>query len=603
MLRKCILFVVVMACACVLFACDSVTEQSGRSVTAPEPGNEGASVAPSAADGTPSSAVRPVDSPETAVRSIKRIAFAEENETADRMLVSWETAELPKTPLKVVCHWETLSIVLEFAEADPKIMSAMLDQIEVDGKKPEIIRMEHDGKQVLMKLQLSVGASAQLHLEGMPDVTIERQELLRFVPVNTAGEGVPDALLLQAGEYGVHLLLPMEADSVVLRFSEDMRPLLPVARDGGPIQAEWKDVRNLRIALEEAGSNQEHTIESYFRLDSLEAVSGNRLNYEGGSLVIRRTPSFVWKYSVSGEPFTAGPRAAFYDQLIVSPDAKSYVGVVSIGGPMGDGDGWSYAFVLERMGKEPAVLEHAFYSTVDPGDAPISWTGPDSLMYASYFGVFAYDVTSLTKTTIRSHQRNESDNINFAVWDPFRKMSYILAYQNRMDSGMVSADIYDGAGKPVKTVRDFAESVLINKYGLLDLSVLPVADGVYWTKSKEGLPYTEYAANDGSLYTAGGVARLAVDGGVYLQLYKDGGQNIIPVGWVFWRPGGKERIMAEPPGPGRFFVSGNELILSLEGSYYRYDARQDAWPEWKPPGREKGAEPVSGPGGLYKVRR
>ncbi|RAV01753.1 hypothetical protein [Paenibacillus sp. YN15] len=607
MVRNFALIVIMIVGVFALVACDSASEQPGASMTAPGAGNGSPTVAASAAAGAGAGDPSPTPSPNApdtaAAGLIKRIAFTEENETTNRMLVSWETAELPEGPLKVVYHWEKLFIVLEFAEADAKSMSAVLDGIELGGKKAEIIPMAHDEKQIQVKLLLPVGTSAPLSLGGLPDIIIERRETLGYVPAETAGKGDSDALLLRAREYGVHLLLPAERDSVALQFSEDMLPALPVDRDGRPVQAEWEDMRKLRIALGEAGSAQEPYTESYFRLDTLEAVSGNRLYYEEGSLVIRRMPSSVWKDSLSGEALPMGPRDRLYDQLIISPDKRSYVGVVSIGGPMGDGDGWSYAFILEREGKEPAVLEHVFYSTVEPGDAPISWTGSDSLMYTSYAGVFTYDINSLTKTILRSHQRDESDNIHFAVWDPFRKLSYVLAFQNRMESGMVSFFTY-GGGELLKTEEDFSRSALINKYHLLDLSVLPVADGIYRTKTREGLPYTEYIGTDGSRYTADGIARLAADGGVYLQLYKDGGQNIIPAGWRFWRPGEKERAMAEPPGQGQghFFVSGSELILSLEEAFYRYDAKLDAWPLWSPPNGEKGAEPVRGPDGLYKVR-
>lgn len=600
MVRNFALIVIMIVGAFALAACDSASEQPGASMTAPGAGKESPTAAASA---VPSPAISPGTPNTAAAGPIKRIAFTEENETTNRMLVSWETAKLPEAPPKVVYHWEKLCIVLEFAEADAKSMSAVLDGIELGGKKAEITPMAHDEKQVQVKLLLPVGTSAPLSLEGLPDIIVERRETLGYVPAETAGKGDSEALLVHAGEYGAHLLLPAERDSVALQFSEDMLPGLPVDRDGRPVQAQWEDVRKLRIELGEARSIQEQPMERYFQLNTLEAVSGNRMYHEEGSLVIRRMPSSVWKDSLSGESLRMGPRDRLYDQLIISPDKKSYVGVVSIGGPMGDGDGWSYAFILEREGKEPAVLEHVFYSTVEPGDAPISWTGPDSLMYASYAGVFTYDINSMTKTTLRSHQRDESDNIHFAVWDPFRRLSYVLAFQNRMESGMVSFFTY-GEGGLLKTEEDFSKSALINKYSLLDLSILPVADGIYRTKTREGLPYTEYIGTDGSRDTANGIARLAADGGVYLQLYKDGEQNIIPAGWRFWRPGEKERAIAEPPGQGQgnFFVSGSGLFLSLEEAFYRYDPKLDAWPLWSPPNGEKGAEPVRGPDGLYKVR-
>jgi hypothetical protein len=295
--------------------------------------------------------------------------------------------------------------------------------------------------------------------------------------------------------------------------------------------------------------------------------------------------------------------------LIFSQNRQQYIGVLSLGGSMGDGDGWSYAFVLERDGKPPVVVEELFYSTVEPNNAPIGWTDSNTIGYSSYYGIYSFDTDKMIKRTIIQNDEDERRNINYATWDAYRNRLYALAFEDRGSSSITNVLTFTDKAEP--DVRlNFSETVLVGKYSYLDLSIIPTAKAVYWTRTEQGVPVTDYVADIGTVFTARGVARLAAPDGIYLQRYSAdekvdkmlGEQIVQPDGWWYWKPGQDERRIADPPRFLDVFVSGTELISRGDGeSYYRYDPKRDEWVIWKAVGGQVNAEPIRGPDGLYRL--
>lgn len=566
-------------------------EQTTRGSSA---GGERVLTAPAAGQATPSFR-----------HALKRIVFAESADFAGRQLESWTSPELPGEPVKLVYHWDMLEIVLEFADdADEEAIQSLLGQIELDGEKA-VLQAERNGEARQFRLQLSrpTGSITSLKLGDLPRITAERRTALGIQPA-TEGEtaAAANTLLIPAHEYGLRLYVPMEDDRVTLQFSEPMKALPVKTVDGQPVRAEWTNDRRLLIELEEAGVLEEQSLVLSLTLESFEAISGNRPSQDG-NLDIRRVPAAAWKNSRTGERIAGGPRDRYYDQIVLSPEGGHYIGIIRLGGSMGDGDGWGYAFVLERFGRAPAVIEPVFYSTIEPDCAPIRWMDESTLLYASFFGVYAYDTQSAMRRTLHGGFEDDSRYIRFAAWDAFRKKLYVLEADDPSAPSITSVYTYAGTdGSPDIQAR-FTEAVPANKYSMLDMPVTPVSDGVFWTRAKDGLPYTEFWGDDGSRQTAPGVVRLAAAHGVYIQSYKAGDQGMIADEWYYWQPGGAEQRIAMPPQSGDVFRSGGELMLRSGGAYYRYDPGSDAWAEWKAPVAEAYAEPGRGPGAqaLYKA--
>ncbi|RKN85538.1 hypothetical protein D7M11_07575 [Paenibacillus ginsengarvi] len=532
---------------------------------------------------------------------LKRIAFSEETENAARMIEQWQTSDSSSLPAKVVHQWERVTIHLEWSDADEAGRNALLDQITIGDKKPVFERDRADSNQYRLRLEQPVGASFEVRLGDLPPIRVERMKSLSFKPVSAAGEAVANVLHIPAREYGSRLFIPAEETGIVLQFSEVMEPRLPIAAEGSLVQAEWTDSTHLLLRFDQAAPSDGRTSELTLRFGDLQAASGNRLQDEM-SVIISRFPALAWKDSLTGQQAVNGSRDRYYDRLLLSPDGTKYVGVIGLGGAMGDGDGWSYAFVLERPGKEPIVLERVFYSTIEPDDTPIRWIDSNTLLYASYYGVYAYDTEALTRRTVHENDPGETRNINNAVWDPYRRQLYVLAYGDRDESGMTNLYTYRDTNGPPQVDRGVSESVLAAKYSMLDLSIFPAEDGVYWTRTQSGVPYTEFVRSDGTRFTVKGIVRVVTVKGAYVQMYAAGGYYLTQEGWSLWRPGSSEKPVASPPGFGIAFRSGDELMYEEDGRFYRYDPEQDEWPLWRAPGgEEQDAVPNRGPDKLYKA--
>lgn len=538
--------------------------------------------------------------------SVRSVAFGEESEHESRLLLRWEHANLPRQPIRVVHHMEEVHVVVGFEEVDEQQLVELAGKMKVNGADAVFVRQESDG-QYRLRLKQPENGSFELMLGDLPTITVERRAPLSFQILQPDGKEAETSLLVHAREYGTRLHVPLELPGITLQFPEPMKPALPAAPDSSPVSAEWADDRSLVLTFNDGGVEADGALLVYYDAAALEAVSGNRLF--DVSLVVVRTPETVWTDGRTGNVRSSGPRDRHYEQLIVSPAGDRYIGVISLGGSMGDGDGWSYAFVLERNGQPPVLLEQAFYSTIEPEEAPIRWIDERRVLYGSYYGLFAFDTDTLVRRTLHDNRSDENYNLNFATWDSFRNKLYVIAYRNRSTSNETIAYTYSSVAwddntalQPTVTSGSFSETVLVNKYSLLDLYVHPTETGVYWTRTRDGLPYTEFVADDGTTQVSPGVARLVASGVAYMQLYKDGGQNIVPDGWLRWRPESDKvgEPMAMPPEYRRLFRSGDELIAEADEAAYRYDPQRNIWSLWRAPADEPHTVPVRGEAGLYR---
>lgn len=563
-----------------------------------------------AASPTLAATATPTTAPPLFREKLGSLFIGEQEEGSGMQVTSWRGSTYPQAPSKIVHHLEEAVVVLEFANATEQEIRTLLDQITVGGGKAAWNRDDKNPNFYRLMRKQAEGASFELRMGELPPLTISRMKALSYKPIDASGRINADMLLVNAREYGTRVMVPMEEQAVTLEFSEPMKPVLPTASEGAssPLRAEWITDTRLRIELNETGYSVDHGAkELLVRTDQLQAVSGNTLKW--GSLHILRAPAMSWRDGRTGADVTQGPRDRYYEQLAFAPDRSRYVGIVSLGGSMGDGDGWSYAFVLERNGQPPVVLEDVFYSTIEPRDAPIRWIDSKTLLYASYYGVYKYDTQTMTRQLIVTADPEERENINFAEWDAVRNRLYVLAFEDRNESDMTKAITFvDGTIREVR--RNFAETVLVGKYSLLDLTVTPTAQGVYWTRTENGVPVTDYVGNDGKTVSAPGVVRLATSTGVYLQRFRadpvDPAERLSivqPDGWTYWEPGTQEKRLADLRGEGIVYAWGEELVSLIDDRYYRYDPVLGSWVQWQAPaGGGPNAEPVRGPEGLYRIR-
>jgi hypothetical protein len=543
----------------------------------------------------------PVANVETSIRSkIQSIHFSDQNSSRGRVFKIWQASDVPHDPFHIVYHLEDVSMNVTFAKLNQAERQWLTDHIRIEGNVEwKIDESPNSMNEVRFQFR-NASKSFILHLGDLPAITFIRKEPVSYSFGSGSGHN-GSHLLLWAKEYVPRLLIPEGESKIELVFSEEMQTQLPTTMEGVLLTAEWVDSRHLLIQLD-AMDKGDGTKEQYMRMDNLLDISGNRLEAESSSLMVQQVPKYVWRNVHSGELAGGGPRDQFYDQLVLSDNKQSYVGIVRLGGSMGDGDGTSYAFILEQKGKGPVVIENVFYSTIEPEQQPIHWMDEKTLIYSSYYGVYAYDIEKREKRILHHARPDEKDNVNYASYDTTRGLLHILAYENRHETNQLERITYKlGETAPQRT-KAYTSTTLVSKYSNLDMSMIPTVKGTYWTRLLDGVPYTDFMTDSGEKLTTAGIAQLVTKQGAYLQLFQKGA-NLQFSQWKIWQPGQPAKVIANPPEDSYTYASGTELFSKHDDKYYRYDASRNKWVIWQAPNGEKDAEPVRGKDGLYRTKR
>ncbi|CAN7744319.1 hypothetical protein LJR153_006510 [Paenibacillus sp. LjRoot153] len=531
---------------------------------------------------------------------LQRLIFGEQNSSGGRVFQEWKATDVPHEPFQVVYQLEDVSVNATFANLSEEERRQLTDHIRVDGNvKWKIEEGTNSTNQVSIRFQHGI-IPFVLYVGDLPAMTFIRKEPVSFAFSPSSGRDVPH-LIVWAQEYAPRLLIPERESSVELVFSEEMKKDLPTTNEGVTLAAKWIDTKHLLVQLDNMRVGEQGLKELYLRMDNLRDVSGNRLGAGRESLLVQQAPTTAWRYAQSGEIAGGGPRDSFYDQLVVSDDKQSYVGIVRLGGSMGDGDGTSYAFILEQKGKEPVVIENVFYSTIEPDNQPIQWMDDKTLMYASYYGVYAYDIEKREKRILHEADPQEAHNINFASYDTTRGLLHLLSYESRHETSGLERLTYSSGDPLPQRTQAYTTTVQVAKYSALDMTITEAPDGTYWTRIQADVPYTDYESKSGAKFTAKGIARLVTKQGVYLQQFEKGEFQLEASGWTLWQPGQTAKRIANPPEGSFTFTSGADLIARKEDRYVIYDLPRNKWVPWEAPSGEKNAVPIRGKDGLYRT--
>jgi hypothetical protein len=552
----------------------------------------------------PSTQVTPDVTPDQVsfLSKLQNLSFGQGNKEGRGVFADLQTVDIPIEPFQVVYHLEDVSVSATFSGLSQMERQSLIDNTRIEGNVDWKVETDPNNFDVIMIRINNPNVSFVVYLGELPPITFLRKEPLSYTYTALSGQSTPH-LLLWAGDYSTRLLIPEEESSVILTFSEEMRKELPVTNEGEPIESNWIDNTHLEIPLNNMYLVAPGVKELFLRMDTLKALSGNFLGWSKGSLQIRQLPKYEWRDVRLGNPVGSSSRDRFYDQLIFSENKQSYIGVVRLGGSMGDGDGTSFSFVLERKGMDPVVIEDVFYSTIEPGGLPIQWIDKKTLMYSSYFGVYAYDIEKAEKRTLHDNGPNERNNINYAIYDTTRKLLHILAYEDASkESSQLNLLTYGQGNQIPKKIKDFTSSVSVAKYSDLDMNIIPTPEGTYWTRIQEGIPVTEFVDNAGEQFNTKGVVRLVWNQGAYLQQYIKGEFQLESPSWVFWKPGKKAKPIGKMLEYNDMFICGPDLIYVLDSVYYKYDPSLDKWVTWEATNGEKNAEPIKGSNGLYRVQ-
>lgn len=512
----------------------------------------------------------------------------------------WEQGKVPSEAIEIPYQMEEIYLSATYPWLKDIEDKLMKDSIKVSGDVYwELTPNPNYGEGFKLRF-LKPAGTFTIQIADLHEIKFVPRKLIEYQVLHESGEK-QTSLLIQGRHYGSQLFIPTESNTVTLAFVEEMQTgSLPLQLNGTPVEADWLDSKHLRIPIVNMETGIYGSKELRISLESLRAMSNVNLGVDRSSLTVRQLPDIEWRDSISGAPVGFSPRVRFYQQLIVSPDRQSYIGVVPIGGAFGDGDGIFYSFVLERPDHEPVIIENEFLSTIEPFDLPVQWMDHNRILYASYDGVNIYDIAKGEKLALRDTEGREQRNINYAVYDSSRKQIHVLSADDGKQTNMFDLFTYEDGQSTPKQTKNFTSSVLIQKYSMMDMTISPTKTGTYWTVIEDGIPYTEFINHSGKKLKTDGYIRAIGDSGVYLERFK-AGEVLESLGYSYWQPGKNAEVISKLPEYNSIFANGSDLIIQFDSKFFFYNPVTRKWVPWKVPGGEKEAVPVRGANGLYYV--
>lgn len=530
------------------------------------------------------------------------LSFGQYNELCcSSVQIEWKSDEIPSETLEIPFHLEELNISAEYTKFNSMEEKRIKDAIKVNGNVKWEVTPNPDYAEGFIVRFYKPTTAFSVQISDLSEIKFVPRKPIEYKVLDELGDK-QSYLFIKGEEYGTRLLIPAENDSITLAFSENMQTTaLPIHTDGSSVKAEWLDSKHLRIQLVNVSAGENGNKELEINLDPLRAKSNDNLRIERNKLAVHQMPDIEWRDSKTGAPVGFSPRDRFYQQIVTSPDGQSYIGVIPLGGSMGDGDGISYSFVLERPNQEPVVIEHVFYSKIEPFDLPVQWIDNQRILYSTYVGVYIYDITKGEQITLRDTDHDKRDYINFAVYDHNLKQIYVLVNDNPEKMDQYDLFTYlDGNSTPKQT-KNFTKSVQMQLYNMTDMSIVPTKLGTYWTRIENGIPYTEFVNKAGKKFKAEGYIRAVCDAGVYLERFK-AGEVLESTGYSYWQPGKKTEAIKIPE-YNEIFANGSNLIIKIDSKFLVYNPVTRKWDNWKATGGGKEAVPVKGANGLYYVRK
>jgi hypothetical protein len=523
---------------------------------------------------TPSPAITPKSGLSAETGSTKlsdvltELTLCQKDEMGSDCFVSLKGDEVQGLASQYSLHRKGMYLFISFKNVGEQENQRLTDTFRVDGAHTDGAHSTLTFETGEVRYQLTVPEPSQaftVQLGDLKPIAFAHQEPLKFrVETQDAGEPV---LLLRGQEYGTRLMISDQTTKAVFVFNE---PMLTDAAHT-PKKGRWVDERQIVVEIIDYDETKPISL-------PVLSKSGNYPPMWQNTIFVYKTSDRSWIDAETGQRAGWSPRDLFYDNLIFSPDEQRYIGIVELGGAMGDGNGTSFSYILEEKGSEPVIIEDLFYSTNDQEGVPIQWMDNHRLLYASYYGTYVFDIKTKSRKEVYSIAENGQGVLNFAGYDPFAKQLNILVItgEDKVDSNEYSVArlIYkDGFDEP-EVIENFATTTLENKYHVASLEAIATPRGMYWTMWKEGRFYTVFEGRDGSVKQTEGRPILYTADGLYLA--RDG--DAYATGWArraLWKPDGTVITLPNQEGFTRRF--GSRIAVIQDDSIMYYSTETKKW--------------------------
>jgi len=431
--------------------------------------------------------------------------------------------------------------------ASPELIRQLVGQIEADGGEL-VIRKEHEDNEYRYKGEVTgVDRPLTLRAGDLPPIRI-----IPGLPPLAYSVEMPESsdpsLLLFGEDYGTHLVVPAETETVTLAFSEPVRTGIASAfieHPGGnrtPV-GKWVDDRRLQLDLSEI-RQEESAAETIVLLDRVYAESGAYLaDRHSAVLHIRKVPESRWLRYPSGRPALESPYAGFYDFILFSPDRSKRIGLVELGGAIGDGIGAAYGVLVEKPGARPEIIRHSLHMPGALEKPSIVWAGNDRIAFYDHTGIYLYDTE--TRRTARILDYAEAEGYpNFIAYDGHAdEILLYMQVRRGSDEGTLDIDLRRFPAKDpgaAAAIKSFTATILENKYFFAQLPIVPAREGIYLGQAANGKFHTVFAARDGRSWTAEGLPAALFGDRIILRSGGDRSE------WFIWKPGTEPAAIPVP---------------------------------------------------------
>lgn len=578
----------------IMAACENRDGETGAESASPSPSSASpGSASPSAANATPYSTPPASPGKERGVaESLTELSICQLNRGEDggefggasACIVNFGTEplpmlpplSLPEKPETYALYMEEIYFFVKFGTSDEMTLERLTRQIKAEGGtlKLEKEQTQLDRSNIRYKGSVTgIREEAVIFFGDIPPITLKRSNRKLVYEVEPDMVAGKDMLLLQGNELSTKLLMPEREKEAVLVFSEPIRTdranIAVYGNDPsvrGPA-GKWLDDRRLSITVPDGAT------EWHVNLENIFSVSGSYFGeHWDGSVRLSKVPERKWRQFPSGEPVLESAYAKYYDFILFSPDNRRALGMIEMGGPNADEGGRYYAVVLDRPGQPPVVVRSPMHFPDVLMNLPLAWLDDERIAYVDYQGLKLYDIPSgRTKTLVAASELG--GYFNAMAFDAHERTLYLLTqrYDEAAETIRIDRWSMDGEGKTA-VIRDFATTVLADKYQALKLPIIPRPDGVFWTKTRDGKAVTEFVMRDGRKLETTGATVAAAGQKIYVSERPASDKPK----WFEWTPGKGRSVLPETSG--RIVPFGSLLTTEeADGTWKLYDPDKKRW--------------------------
>ncbi|USG63794.1 hypothetical protein NDK47_16635 [Brevibacillus ruminantium] len=500
-------------------------------------------------------------------QAFQRLTIGQRDEQLSWPVAEFEKGRMPKEPIQLGLHKNEAFIHIDVATGKSlEAAENFLSQVEVYGdvKFSTSVREVSSGNYQLSMYFSEITDQFAFRFGNIPTVVLKRMDPLKVTIEPFRSEGA--VMLLPEGKDSSSLFLTEGIGQLALHFSEPMVGKLEKGRPVNGYPAVWLDEQTISLDIRQ--------MKGYaLDLTQFHSQTGNYLPEEYRYVALHKKEKRTWLTYPASKVVGMSPYDSFYQQMFLSPDQKSYVGMIRRGSNLYKKGGITAALVLERAGMPPVFIEHD-YTT--PGTSPhvtLQWLDQERFLYIGEKTGTVYHVSSGEKKLMFDERNTGMIALESAV-DKEAGSVYVVdllptGVKNRY---VIERRTYRLDSLAWEKTESFGEVSLQPRENYPALPIRVRSNGVYTTTSVNGKLTVQFTSRQGQSWTTAGELIWADDNGRAV-VKRTGKEKSTKYYW--WQIGKPLREIPLARGEMRSF--GPYLIVDDGLRYQLWDGLKKSW--------------------------